>query len=62
MRGSSEVAMLGDLDLAIIGCGAIANSYYFPVLSADVAAGDYGMTGKGVALLRRVRRLSASSR
>ena len=38
MRGSSEVAMLGDLDLAIIGCGAIADSYYFPVLSADVAA------------------------
>jgi predicted dehydrogenase len=38
MRGSSEVAMLGDLDLAIIGCGAIADSYYFPVLSADGAA------------------------
>lgn len=37
-RGSSEIAMLGDLDLAIIGCGAIADSYYFPVLSADVGA------------------------
>lgn len=35
MRGSSEVAMLGNLELAIIGCGAIADSYYFPVLSAD---------------------------
>jgi predicted dehydrogenase len=38
MHGSSEVAMLGDLDLAIIGCGAIADSYYFPVLSADASA------------------------
>jgi len=38
MRGSSEIAMLGDLDLAIIGCGAIADSYYFPVLSADPVA------------------------
>lgn len=38
MRGRSEVAMLGDLELAIIGCGAIADSYYFPVLSADAAA------------------------
>ncbi len=38
MRGSSEIAMLGDLDLAIIGCGAIADSYYFPVLSADAVA------------------------
>ena len=25
-RESSEVAMLGDLELAIIGCGAIADS------------------------------------
>ena len=31
-------AMLGDLQLAIIGCGAIADSYYFPVLSADAEA------------------------
>lgn len=38
MGGSSEVAMLGDLELAIIGCGAIADSYYFPVLSADASA------------------------
>jgi len=38
--GSSEVAMLGNLELAIIGCGAIADSYYFPVLSADAAARD----------------------
>ena len=37
-RGSSEVMMLGDLELAIIGCGAIADSYYFPVLSADARA------------------------
>ena len=37
-RGSSDVAMLGDLELAIIGCGAIADSYYFPVLSADAGA------------------------
>ena len=36
-RGSSEM-MLGNLELAIIGCGAIANSYYFPVLSADAGA------------------------
>ncbi len=35
-RGSSD--MLGDLELAIIGCGAIADSYYFPVLSADAGA------------------------
>jgi predicted dehydrogenase len=27
--------MLGDLQLAIVGCGAIADSYYFPVLAAD---------------------------
>ena len=40
MRGSSEVAMLGNLELAIIGCGAIADSYYFPVLSADASARD----------------------
>ena len=39
-RGSSEVPMLGDLELAIIGCGAIADSYYFPVLSADTVARD----------------------
>lgn len=37
-HGSSEVTMLGDLELAIIGCGAIADSYYFPVLSADAGA------------------------
>ena len=30
--------MLGNLELAIIGCGAIADSYYFPVLSADAGA------------------------
>jgi predicted dehydrogenase len=41
-RGSSEVAMLGNLDLAIIGCGAIADSYYFPVLSADASAREKG--------------------
>src|SRR5690349_16744469 len=40
MRGSSEVTMLGNLELAIIGCGAIADSYYFPVLSADASARD----------------------
>lgn len=28
-------ALLGNLQLAVIGCGAIADSYYFPVLSAD---------------------------
>jgi predicted dehydrogenase len=39
-RGSTEVPMLGDLELAIIGCGAIADSYYFPVLSADSVARD----------------------
>jgi predicted dehydrogenase len=40
VSGSSEVAMLGNLELAIIGCGAIADSYYFPVLSADAVARD----------------------
>lgn len=39
-RGSSEVSMLGGLELAIIGCGAIADSYYFPVLAADAEARD----------------------
>ncbi len=30
--------MLGNLQLAVIGCGAIADSYYVPVLSADAGA------------------------
>lgn len=34
----SPRTMLGDIELAIVGCGAIADSYYFPVLSADPAA------------------------
>ena len=49
-HGSSDVMMLGDLELAIIGCGAIADSYYFPVLSADagveVALITYHFGGK----------------
>ena len=35
---TTSSAMLSDLQLAIIGCGAIADSYYFPVLSADAEA------------------------
>ena len=30
--------MLGDLSLAVIGCGAISESYYFPVLGGDAKA------------------------
>ena len=30
--------MLGDLSLAVIGCGAISESYYFPVLGGDARA------------------------
>lgn len=37
-RRASEVTMLGSQELAIIGCGAIADSYYFPVLSTDARA------------------------
>jgi predicted dehydrogenase len=36
--GSPGGGMLGNLELAVIGCGAIADSYYFPVLSADAEA------------------------
>lgn len=36
--GSPGKSMLGELELAVIGCGAIADSYYFPVLSADAEA------------------------
>jgi predicted dehydrogenase len=31
---------LGDLQLAVVGCGAIADSYYFPVLAGDADTRD----------------------
>lgn len=34
------MTLLGNLNLAVIGCGAIANSYYFPVLGKDAATRD----------------------
>ena len=34
------MTLLGNLNLAVIGCGAIADSYYFPVLGKDAATRD----------------------